>query len=124
METISTGNWTGHLGMGLALRELQCLLAVACGKTSKEVAKDLGVAPGTVDKRLLSVTTKLGVTRRTAMVAEAMRRGLIAPAMAMFLAVITCSSMTSTDPVLRVRRNGSHVVAARSLRRDDAQVSA
>lgn len=69
---------TGILDKGLAPRELQCLIAVAAGMTSKEAAKELGVAPDTVDKRLLAATTKLGVTRRAAMVAEAFRLGLIA----------------------------------------------
>lgn len=68
---------TGNLGMGLAPRELECLLSVAAGMTSKEVARELGMAPDTVDKRILSATTKLGVTRRAALVAEAFRRGLI-----------------------------------------------
>lgn len=68
---------TGNLGMGLASRELECLLSVAAGLTSKQTAKQLGVAPDTVDKRLLSATTKLGVTRRAALVTEAFRRGLI-----------------------------------------------
>ena len=68
---------TGQSGKGLAPRELQCLLHVAAGLTSKEAAKALGVSPNSVDKRLLSATTKLGVTRRAALVAEAFRRGLI-----------------------------------------------
>ena len=69
---------TGILGKGLAPRELQCLIAVAVGMTSKEAAKDLGLAPNTVDKRLLAATTKMGVTRRAALVAEAFKRGVIA----------------------------------------------
>lgn len=76
--TISAHGITGILDKGLAPRELQCLIAVAAGMTSKEAAKELGVAPDTVDKRLLSATTKLGVTRRAALVAEAFRLGLIA----------------------------------------------
>lgn len=68
---------TGQFGKGLAPRELQCLLYVAAGMTSKEVARELGVSPDTVDKRLLAATTKMGVTRRAALVTEAFRRGLI-----------------------------------------------
>ena len=75
--TITAHGITGKLGKGLAPRELQCLIAVAAGMTSKEAARELGVAPDTVDKRLLSATTKLGVTRRAALVAEAFKRGLI-----------------------------------------------
>lgn len=75
--TITAHGITGNLGMGLAPRELQCLISIAAGLTSKEAARELGVAPDTIDKRLLAATTKLGVTRRAALVAEAFRRGLI-----------------------------------------------
>ncbi|MHC8404332.1 LuxR C-terminal-related transcriptional regulator [Pseudomonas sp. TMB3-21] len=78
MNVLTLGNWTGHLGMGLAERELQCVMAIAGGGTSKEIARTLGIATATVDKRILSASTKLGVIRRAALVAEAMRRGLIA----------------------------------------------
>lgn len=61
----------------LSVRETECLLAIAAGRTTKEVARDLGIAPGTVEKRLLAATTKLGVTRRAALVMEAFRRGFI-----------------------------------------------
>ncbi|MFA7942026.1 LuxR C-terminal-related transcriptional regulator [Pseudomonas brenneri] len=75
--TINFAGFTGFLGRGAAPRELQCLMAVASGQTSKEAARDLGVSPDTVDKRILSLTTKLGVTRRAALVAKAFSLGLI-----------------------------------------------
>lgn len=75
--TINFAGFTGFLGRGAALRELQCLMAVASGQTSKEAARVLGVSPDTVDKRLLALTTKLGVTRRAALVAKAFALGLI-----------------------------------------------
>ena len=75
--TINFAGFTGFLGRRAAPRELQCLMAVASGQTSKEAARDLGVSPDTVDKRLLSLTTKLGVTRRAALVAKAFSLGLI-----------------------------------------------
>ncbi|NMX99318.1 helix-turn-helix transcriptional regulator [Pseudomonas veronii] len=77
IATINFAGFTGFLGRGAAPRELQCLMAVASGQTSKEAARDLGVSPDTVDKRLLSLTTKLGVTRRAALVAKAFSLGLI-----------------------------------------------
>lgn len=86
MDVITAHGFTGFLGKGAAPRELECLLAIASGLTSKEAAKDLGVAPGTIEKRLLSLSTKLGVTRRAAMVAEAFKRGLITPALCAVLA--------------------------------------
>lgn len=75
--TITAHGLTGFLGRGAAPRELECLLAVAGGATGKEAARALGVTEDTIKKRLLSLTTKLGVTRRTALVAKAFALGLI-----------------------------------------------
>ena len=75
--TINFAGFTGFLGRGAAPRELQCLMAVAAGMTSKEAARDLCIAPDSIDKRLLALTTKLGVTRRAELIAEAFKRGLI-----------------------------------------------
>lgn len=75
--TIAFAGLTGQLGKGVAPRELQCLLAVAAGMTSKEAARELGLAPDSVDKRLLAASTKLGVTKRAALVAKAFAMGLI-----------------------------------------------
>ena len=49
--SITSGNWTGHLGMGLALRELQCVLGIAMGQTSKELGKQvrLNILGGTIE---------------------------------------------------------------------------
>lgn len=88
MTTIAAHGYVGHLGRGAAQRELECLLAIAGGLTSKEAARDLGVAPGTIEKRLLALSTKLGVTRRAALVAEAFKRGVIAPAVCILLALL------------------------------------
>ena len=76
-STISAHGFIGILGRGAAPRELECLMAVAAGQTTKEIAKDLGLAPDSVSKRLLSLTTKLGVVKRTQLVAKAFALGLI-----------------------------------------------
>lgn len=76
-STITSHGFIGVLGLGAAPRELECLMAVASGQSTKEVARDLGIAPDTVNKRILSLTTKLGVTRRAALVAKAFAMGLI-----------------------------------------------
>lgn len=76
-STIKSGVWIGHLGRGLAPRELQFLLSVAQGFTAKQIAKMFNVEPGTVVKRISSAMFKLGVHRQTALVAEAMRREII-----------------------------------------------
>lgn len=104
--TITIGSWQGFLGLGLAERELQCVLGVAQGKTSKELARDLGVQADSVKKRLASAMFKLQVNRRAALVGEAMRRGLISPA-AILAAILAVHGATSDDQFLRVRRSGN-----------------
>lgn len=103
--TITFGNWTGHLGMGLALRELQCVLGIASGQTSKELARGLGVQPESIKKRVLAASTKLGVTRRAQLVAEAMRKGVISPMAATLALVLAIHGMIGDDQMLRVRRS-------------------
>ncbi|SOQ16437.1 MULTISPECIES: response regulator transcription factor [Pseudomonas syringae group] len=103
--TITFAGFTGFLGRGAAPRELECLMAVASGMTSKEAARDLGIAAGTIDKRLLALTTKLGVTRRAALVAEAFKRGLISPAAALAILLATHGAL-AYDPLMKVRRSG------------------
>lgn len=76
-STIKSGTWIGHLGRGLARRELQFLLLVAQGLTAKQIARSVDVEPGSVVKRISSAMFKLGVHRQTALVAEAMRREII-----------------------------------------------
>ena len=78
-RTLNNGTWKGELGLGLAPRELEFVLSVAQGQTAKQIAKSCGISPGTVVKRLSSAMFKLGVTRQTAMVAEAIRRKIITP---------------------------------------------
>ena len=56
--------------LGLTPRESQILAWVARGKTNREVAELLWIAPSTVRKHLENVYAKLGVTTRTAAVAR------------------------------------------------------
>jgi len=56
--------------LGLTARESQILGWVARGKTNREVAELLWIAPTTVRKHLENVYAKLGVTTRTAAVAR------------------------------------------------------
>lgn len=115
METeISNGAWKGHLGRGLAPRELQFLLWVALGLTAKEIAQEAGIAPSTVAKRLTNAMFKLGVTRRAALVAEAMRRQIISPAcfvLAALMAMNAVANVQSVEPARRDRRPPSVRIA-------------
>ncbi|MCD5996475.1 response regulator transcription factor [Pseudomonas sp. CDFA 602] len=105
MQYISNGAWKGKLGLGLAERELSCLLAVAAGHTDKEIAKHDGLSPRSVKGRIESCMHKLGVYKRPALVAEAFRRGLISPAAALAL-VLAAHGALAEDPMTKVRRSG------------------
>lgn len=88
MDTIVSGEWKGHLGRGLAPKELQYVMAVAAGMTAKEIAQAFGISPDSVKKRLDVAMFKLGVRRRTALVAEAMKRQIISPICILMMAAI------------------------------------
>ncbi|KPA87039.1 response regulator containing a CheY-like receiver domain and an HTH DNA-binding domain [Pseudomonas asplenii] len=121
MDTITNGTWKGHLGRGLAPRELQFLLWIAQGFTSKEIAKEAGIEAGTVKKRLTNAMFKLGVTRRTALVAEAMKRQIITPACFILAALIAIHSLISDDEMRRDRRVPDRRVAhVRVVRRAES----
>lgn len=106
-ETITANGFIGFLGRGAAPRELECLIAVASGQSSKEAARSLGISAGSIDKRLLALTTKLGVNRRAALVAEAMRRQIISPAAMALLAIMTTHAVLGDEHAMRLRRGGS-----------------
>ena len=103
-STIVNGAWKGHLGRGLAPRELQFLLSVAQGMTAKEIAKAFGIAPGTVVKRLSNAMFKLGVHRQGAMIAEAMRRQIITPLCLLLVAVMAMQGLDDSGMTRRDRR--------------------
>ncbi len=103
-STIVNGAWKGHLGRGLAPRELQFVLSVAQGLTAKEIARAFDIAPGTVVKRLACAMFKLGVHRQGAMVAEAMRRQIITPLCLLLIGVIALHSVTDAGAARRDRR--------------------
>lgn len=88
MDAITRGNWKAFFGKGLSDQETQCALLATDGMTNKEIARERGIAPDTVKKRLQSAMYRLGVDRRAALVSEAIRRGIIAPACVAFLAVL------------------------------------
>lgn len=102
--SITVGTWQGFLGRGLALRELECVLGLALGKTSKQLAKDMGIEAESVKKRVLSASTKLGVRLRAQLVAEAMRRQIIAPSVMALIALLITHAVLGDNEMLRVRR--------------------
>jgi DNA-binding NarL/FixJ family response regulator len=60
-------------------REIKTLTWVARGKTSAEIAEQLGMVKRTVDFHIDNARMKLGATTRTAAVSKAVAAGLIQP---------------------------------------------
>lgn len=121
METIENGIWQGHLGRGLAQRELQCVMSCAQGLTAKQMAQLFGVAEMTVKKRLTNAMYKLGVKRQTALVAEAMKRQIITPMCIALAALIAMHAVIDDHSMRRERRTGERRIAqVRISRRAEA----
>lgn len=111
MDTIISGEWKGHLGRGLAPKELQYCMSVAAGMTAKQIAKVFGISPGTVKKRLDVAMFKLGVHRRAALVAEAMKRQIISPLCFVLAALIAMHAVVDDQSIRRDRRAPDRRVA-------------
>ena len=107
--TITSGEWTGRLGLSLTRRELECTLAVARGMTTKEIAQTLGISPETVTKRLSNAMFKLGVARRAALIGAAMQRQIISHMCVMLAALIAIHS--TSDDMRRERKGPERRVA-------------
>jgi NarL family two-component system response regulator YdfI len=60
---------------GITDRELEVLREVGAGKTSKQIAFQLGITERTVKAHLTNIYNKLGVDSRAAAIAEAAKRG-------------------------------------------------
>lgn len=69
----------GRERLRLSSREVAVLGGVARGMTNEQIARETSVSPSTVKNQLYSACRKLGVSSRSHAVAEAIRRGIIAP---------------------------------------------
>lgn len=58
-------------------RELEVLQLIAHGLANKDIGRRLGIGEGTVKTHVKALLRKLGESTRTAVIAEALRRGLI-----------------------------------------------
>ncbi|MHB8177176.1 MAG: response regulator transcription factor [Vulcanimicrobiaceae bacterium] len=67
-----------ELPHGLTERRLQVLRGVCAGKTSEQVATDLGLSESTVRKHIGDLHRILGVTRRAELVRRALELKLVA----------------------------------------------
>ncbi|HBO2705625.1 TPA: LuxR C-terminal-related transcriptional regulator [Pseudomonas aeruginosa] len=124
--TISTETWQGRLGMGLAPRELEATLHAASDLTAKEIAKLMGIAPGTVSKRLDDARFKLGAKTIRGLVLEAYKRQIISPLCVGILAILAAAQpFLDEDPAMRARRGGERRVEVRiAARRMESRYAA
>ncbi|OOH20882.1 helix-turn-helix transcriptional regulator [Pseudomonas aeruginosa] len=118
--TITAGKWKGTLGMGLAPRELEATLHAASDLTAKEIAKLMGIAPGTVSKRLDDARFKLGAKTVRGPVLEAYKRQIISPLCVGILAILAAAQpLLHEDPAMRGRRGGERKIETRLTARRD-----
>ncbi|WP_252109085.1 MULTISPECIES: LuxR C-terminal-related transcriptional regulator [unclassified Halomonas] len=80
--------------------QAQVIACIAAGLTHKEIAKLRGCSPRTVSATASALLYYLNAHRAAAAVAEAMRRGWIAP----LLLALMISSITPDAPALRHRQ--------------------
>jgi two-component system, NarL family, response regulator len=67
----------GSTRMRLTAREMVVLRLLATGKSNLEIACAMAISDGTVSSHLAHLFEKLGVDSRTALIATAVRRGLV-----------------------------------------------
>jgi DNA-binding NarL/FixJ family response regulator len=67
-----------RLPSGLTVREAEVLRLVGAGYTNKEIASELILSVGTVERHLANLYAKIGARSRTEATAFAIRRGLVA----------------------------------------------
>ena len=76
-EPASVGDSAASLVEPLSPRELEVLQIMALGKTNKEIAQQLVIAPGTVKAHSASIYRKLDVANRTEAVGRARELGIL-----------------------------------------------
>jgi HD-GYP domain-containing protein (c-di-GMP phosphodiesterase class II) len=62
---------------GLTPREIEVLRLIAAGRTAKEAARQLDIAPKTADNHIQSLYSKIGVSTRAGAALYALERGLV-----------------------------------------------
>ena len=120
---ITAGNFQAKVNpergsLGFTRTEAMDMMLLAAGNTYKEIAKATGRSPKTVRGSIVKGYHKLGVYKAAGAVAEAMKRGWIAP---LLLALIVSSINPSAD-AMRNRvpmRTRTQVSASRIVGRRD-----
>ena len=77
MSPMETPSADAHSGPGLTPRELEVVRLLAEGRTTAEIAADLGLGGGTVRSHVERARNKLEAPTRAALVARAIRLGYL-----------------------------------------------
>ena len=97
----------------------EVLLGLANGLTNKEIARQRGVSPSTINSILTQIREKLSgklvaTGKRAWIVAEAIHRGWLSPLMVMICISSVLGSMMDTD--IEMRRTSNRLTASRMVR--------
>ncbi len=88
MQRADYGHWRAETEKPFPPRQLEVLARVAEGLTDKEIARDMGISPGTANAHVERLRFRLGMSRnRLEAVGEAIRRGILKPLIIAVLAV-------------------------------------
>ncbi len=120
MDTIQVEGWQGRLGQGLAPRQLLATMLSMLDLKVNEIAERMNCAPSTAEKTLDRARFKLGAKTNRGLIAEAMRRGIIAP---LVLALLVGAEHAQVRPIRRPEAPRSQVVV-RAQRMEEAQLAA
>lgn len=124
---ITQGSWQAKINpergsLGFTRTEAQDLMLLAAGNTYKEIARATGRSPESVKACLQRAYQKLGAFKAAGAVAEAIRRGWIAPLIVMLIISSINPDMSDARhrAPMRTRISASRIIS----RRDDGSVYA
>ena len=120
MDTIHVEGWQGRLGQGLAPRQLLATMLSMLDLKVNEIAERMNCAPSTAEKTLDRARFKLGAKTNRGLIAEAMRRGIIAP---LVLALLVGGEHAQVRPIRRPDAPRTQLVV-RAQRLDEAGLTA
>jgi len=107
MDTIKVEGWQGHLGQGLAPRQLLATMLAMLDLKVNEIAERMNCAPSTAEKTLDRARYKLGARTTRGLCLEAMKRGIIAPLM---VALLVGGEHAQISPIRRPEAPRSQVM--------------
>ncbi len=87
--------------------QAHALLALAEGKSDKEIARERGISPDGAYNIFRRLRSKWGTKKRSALVAEAIARGIISPLMVLICIATVLSGIVTPD--IEIRRSSNRL---------------